>query len=224
MRKKLLIMLSLSLSVLVFSGCSVLMPYSSNLGPRRGTNQGYIGSVSQVYNETLNNGGVKKYPLLSMPGEKPVSGSNVLAGSVYNRELYYQFKNNLMMSLIGKRPTPIYEPPVILRVLMLPYVDNAGVLHSYQYIYFIAQNGRWLLGSYLNHNYSNSGKIFKPLSSAINKNNNAPKTVYSTAGIKKKQTPGGFFGNGKTNQPNNEQKVFQNDLKAAQAAKRASGQ
>lgn len=222
--KKLLMVLSLSLSVLIFSGCSVLMPYSSNLGPRRGTNQGYIGSVSQVYNETLNKTGIKKYPLLSMPGEKPVGGSDVLAGSVYNRELYYQFKNNLMMSLIGKRPTPIYEPPVILRVLMLPYVDNAGVLHSYQYIYFIAQNGRWLLGSYLNHNYSNSGKIFKPLSSAINKNNNAPKTVYSTAGIKKKQTPGGFFGNGKTNQPNNEQKVFQNDLKAAQAAKRASGQ
>ena len=222
MRKKLLIVLSLSLSVLVFSGCSVLMPYSSNLGPRRGTNQGYIGSVSQVYNETLNKTGVKKYPLLSMPGEKPVIGAGVLGGSVYNRELYYQFKNNLMMSLIGKRPTPIYEPPVILRVLMLPYVDNVGVLHSYQYAYFIAQNGRWLLGSYLNHNYSNPGKIFKPLNSAVN--NNAPKRVYSTVGVKKKQAPGGFFGNGKTNQPNNEQKVFQNDLKAAQAAKQASGQ
>ena len=224
MRKKLLMVLSLSLSVLIFSGCSVLMPYSSNLGPRRGTNQGYIGSVSQVYNETLNKDGVKKYPLLSMPGEKPVNGAGVLAGSVYNRELYYQFKNNLMMSLIGKRPTPIYEPPVILRVLMLPYVDSAGVLHSYQYVYFIAQNGRWLLGSYLNHNYySNSGKIFKPLNSAIN-NNSAPKTIYSTGAVKKKQASGGFFGNGKINQPDNDQKVFQNDLKAAQAAKQTSGQ
>ena len=222
MRKKLLMVLSLSLSVLVFSGCSVLIPYSSNLGPRRGTNQGYIGSVSQVYNETLSKTGVKKYPLLSMPGEKPVNGSGILAGSVYNRELYYQFKNNLMMSLIGKRPTPIYEPPVILRVLMLPYVDGEGVLHSYQYVYFIAQNGRWLLGSYLNHRYSNSGKIFKPLNSAINKK--VPKTVYSTASVKQKQSPGGFFGNAKTNQTDNEQKVFQNDLKAAKAAKQASGQ
>lgn len=209
---------SIPLISLALSGCSVFMPYSSNLGPRRGTNQGYIGSVSQVYSQTLNHG-TKKYPLLQMPGEKPISGSKYSA-SVYNRSLYYQFKNNLLMSLIGKRPTPIYEPPVILRVLMLPYVDKSGVLHSYQYAYFVAQKGRWLLGSYLNRAYNNR-RVFNPLSGNIQ---SAPATRIKTAPSVKADPKTGFFGNGKPKEAANPgQTVFQNDLKSAQKAKQSMG-
>jgi hypothetical protein len=211
---------SIPLISLALSGCSVFMPYSSNLGPRRGTNQGYIGSVSQVYSRTLNHG-TKKYPLLQMPGEKPLNGDKSKhGGSVYNRSLYYQFKNNLLMSLIGKRPTPIYEPPVILRVLMLPYVDKSGVLHSYQYAYFVAQKGRWLLGSYLNRAYNNR-RVFNPLSGNIQS---------SPAGTNIKTRPSvkagpktGFFGGGKPKAVNPGQTVFQNDLKSAQKAKQSMG-
>jgi hypothetical protein len=210
--------ISIPLISLALTGCSVFMPYSSNLGPRRGTNQGYIGSVSQVYNRTLNHG-TKKYPLLQMPGEKPLNGAGSKhGGSVYNRSLYYQFKNNLLMSLIGKRPTPIYEPPVILRVLMLPYVDKSGVLHSYQYAYFVAQKGRWLLGSYLNRAYNNR-RVFNPLSGNIQSAPVNAKTNIKSAQAAKAGPKTGFFGTGKPKAANPGQTVFQNDLKSAQAAK-----
>lgn len=195
------------------SGCGILMPYSSNLGPRRGTNQGYVGSVSQVYNYTLSHG-TKKYPLLVMPADKPAK--NNFTGNNYNRTLYYNWKNNLEMSIIGKRPTPIYEPPVILKVLMLPYVDKAGVLHSYQDVYFVVEKGRWLLGNYLNFGLRDN--IFTPLNSG---QFNAPATGVKNNPLpyagKEKTSVGGFFGTGGGKKLSHYQQDFNNTVKKAGA-------
>ena len=65
------------------------------------------------------------------------------------------------LKLIEPTVEPIWQPPVIAKVLVFPYVDNDGVLHAGQYLYVKLKNGRWLYGEYL---FRKPSKVFDPLS------------------------------------------------------------
>jgi hypothetical protein len=73
-------------------------------------------------------------------------------------------QTKLEMSIIQQTPTPIWVPPVVTKVLIMPYVDKNDILHSYQYAFEQLTPGKWLMGKYLvNNNNKEQGEIQKPL-------------------------------------------------------------
>lgn len=64
--------------------------------------------------------------------------------SLYNREVQEK-----VMKLLREEPAPLRVPDTVIRVLVLPYVDEGGNLVSQKYIFFRAEEGKWILGEYL---------------------------------------------------------------------------
>lgn len=64
--------------------------------------------------------------------------------SLYQKEQYQK-----LLSLLRETPTPLRVPPTIVRVLILPYVDEKGNLNAQRYVFFKADEGKWILGDYL---------------------------------------------------------------------------
>jgi len=64
--------------------------------------------------------------------------------SLYKRELMEK-----LMKMVREEPTPLALPPTVLRVFVLPYVDEQGRLITQHYIYLKVDEGKWILGDYL---------------------------------------------------------------------------
>jgi len=81
-------------------------------------------------------------------------------------------QTKLEMSIIQQTPTPIWVPPVVAKVLIMPYVGQNNILHSYQYAFEQLTPGKWLMGRYL----ANQGQnlIQRPLQSGYE----SPTTQY----------------------------------------------
>jgi len=47
------------------------------------------------------------------------------------------------------QPTPLKTSDVVLRVLIMPWVDEGGTLHSQSYHFVKVDNGKWVIGDYL---------------------------------------------------------------------------
>jgi len=65
------------------------------------------------------------------------------------QSLYQKEQSQKMLSLLRETPTPLRVPPTIVRVLILPYVDEKGNLNAQRYVFFKADEGKWILGDYL---------------------------------------------------------------------------
>jgi hypothetical protein len=64
--------------------------------------------------------------------------------SPYKRELMEK-----LMRMVREEPTPLALPPTVLRVFVLPYVDDQGRLITQHYMYIKVDEGKWILGDYL---------------------------------------------------------------------------
>jgi len=64
--------------------------------------------------------------------------------SLYKRELMEK-----LMKMVREEPTPLALPPTVLRVFVLPYVDDQGRLITQHYLYLKVDEGKWILGDYL---------------------------------------------------------------------------
>jgi hypothetical protein len=64
--------------------------------------------------------------------------------SLYKRELMEK-----LMKMVREEPTPLALPPTVLRVFVLPYVDDQGRLITQHYMYLKVDEGKWILGDYL---------------------------------------------------------------------------
>ncbi len=64
--------------------------------------------------------------------------------SLYRRELMEK-----LMRMVREEPTPLALPPTVLRVFVLPYVDDQGRLITQHYMYIKVDEGKWILGDYL---------------------------------------------------------------------------
>jgi len=63
--------------------------------------------------------------------------------SLYDKEVQEK-----ILQLLRQEPTPLKVPDTVIRVLILPYVDEKGNLVSQKYIFF-REEGKWILGEYL---------------------------------------------------------------------------
>jgi len=68
--------------------------------------------------------------------------------------------------LIREPAIPMRVPDTILRALVYPYSSKNGTLHMATYIYLKVEDGRWILGEYLERTGS-ADRVIKPLSKTV---------------------------------------------------------
>lgn len=74
-------------------------------------------------------------------------------------------KDNKLSAIINKPVTPLRTPDTILRVLLLPYEDNNGVLNGWKYSYIKVDDGKWIMADYLNGTTPSLKTTLTPLKS-----------------------------------------------------------
>lgn len=72
-------------------------------------------------------------------------------------------KDTKLASIIHKPITPTRTPPIILRILLLPYENSVGVLSSWKYSFLKVDDGDWIISDYLNSKIVKDKKVLTPL-------------------------------------------------------------
>lgn len=72
--------------------------------------------------------------------------------SIYggNGKSSFERERDIMMTkLVKTPPTPVRVPDTILRVLIMPYTDDSGVLTAQSYKFTKVDDGKWIMGEYI---------------------------------------------------------------------------
>lgn len=72
-------------------------------------------------------------------------------------------KDNKLSSIINRPVAPLRTPDTILRVLILPYEDDQGVLNGWKYSYVKVDDGKWVMADYLNGTKPSTNMTLTPL-------------------------------------------------------------
>ncbi len=80
-------------------------------------------------------------------------------------------KDNKLSNIINRPVTPLRTPDTILRVLILPYEDDNGVLNGWKYSYVKVDDGKWVMADYLNGSIPSSKMTLTPLKTESNSKN-----------------------------------------------------
>ncbi|MDI6615089.1 MAG: type IV conjugative transfer system lipoprotein TraV [Syntrophaceae bacterium] len=129
----------------LLGGCSVLNPYKSEFTCPQKENGKCVG-VETAYDESLQK--KNKYESLepasqNLPG-KSSTGQAEKVNLLYQEEVYRK-----LTGLLRDPVTPLIAPPRVMRVLLLPYTGDGGELFMPRYVYFMADDPRWIMGDYL---------------------------------------------------------------------------
>lgn len=81
-------------------------------------------------------------------------------------------KDNKLSSIINNPVAPLRTPDTILRVLILPYEDDNGVLNGWKYSYVKVDDGKWIMADYLNGTKPSLRGTLTPLNSGEEKSGN----------------------------------------------------
>ena len=84
----------------------------------------------------------EKYMYSKLP-KPPVEEESITKGFIEEE------RKEILKKLVKKPPVPLKLPDKILRILVLPWVDKNGNLHTQQYIFVKVEEGKWILGDYL---------------------------------------------------------------------------
>lgn len=79
-------------------------------------------------------------------------------------------KDNKLSNIINRPVTPLRTPDTILRVLILPYEDDNGVLNGWKYAYIKVDDGKWVMADYLNNSMPSLKMTLTPLKMEGNNN------------------------------------------------------
>lgn len=78
-----------------------------------------------------------------------------------SRDLYTQEERKLYEDFIQNPPVPLRLPDTIVRVLIMPYVDREGVLHTYKYVFVKVEDGKWVFKGKVDA--TEDSRVMKPL-------------------------------------------------------------
>ena len=155
--------------------------------------------------------------LVKLPEKKVVSAKELTPLKPIDPQLARE-KTLIEQSLTKGFPTPIWVPPLITKVLILPYVDSNGALHSGQYVFLKLKEGKWIVGNYLLHSTS---KTFEPLKTKTNGSKTLTplnnKQTRSCVVCQQNDSQKSFFeGDSTQKKLSHRQIYFQNTIKAMQ--------
>lgn len=131
----------------LLGGCSVLNPYKSEFTCPQKENGKCVG-VDNAYYESLTQSKGKSERLEPAKKERPEKAvpkdAGARSGQLYQEEVFRK-----LTGLLKEPVTPLVAPPKVMRVLLLPYKGESGELFMPRYIYFMADDPRWIMGGYL---------------------------------------------------------------------------
>lgn len=141
--RKVVLLIGLALITLLIGCASVLNPYKSDFHCPE-TDKGKCVSVQNAYLESIQKNykeedEEKSEKLKQDDGKIPQKQSNVYQEALY-REL---------AGLLNEPLSPMVAPPMVMRVLLLPYKGDTNELYMLRYVYFFVDGPKWILGDYL---------------------------------------------------------------------------
>jgi conjugal transfer pilus assembly protein TraV len=141
-------------------GCSIINPYENNFSCPD-TFHGKCISVTGAYNESLNQKpeAVSKEEVNTCIGGKCKGEDGTLSetrdGKLPIRQValedknYNAYKDSLykrLDHLLREPQTPVVAPPKVMKILFLPYKGQDGEFVMTHYVFFFADEPKWILG------------------------------------------------------------------------------
>jgi len=80
--------------------------------------------------------------------EKVAKSVTINSVDLLEKDLQKINKKEVERRMVDDPPVPITVPPKVIRVLILPYIDKKGNLHSDSYVFVEIRKARWLIGEY----------------------------------------------------------------------------
>jgi len=96
--------------------------------------------------------------ITKVPASKSINKAN-------QSSFYEEQRKKELAKIITQKNLPIKTQDKVLRVLIMPYVDNNNVLQTQNFHYTTVEKGKWILGEYLLDDGKNSVKELTPLKS-----------------------------------------------------------
>ena len=145
----------------VTAGCSIFNPYEEDFACHAGKETGKCVTIKDAYEESLQGKTqskvtndrlevtrrgrlIKKNKTGKVKKEKNESKTGEPFRDV---EVTYQERAFEKLSRMLEKPkTPLMSPPVTIRVLFLPYKDEANRLYMSRYVYLIVDQAQWVIG------------------------------------------------------------------------------
>lgn len=150
------------------SGCAIFSPYDSKFMCEATDDYGRCMDVDGAYNEAL--GGNSSNGLARMSRKKPTEDEQAqidahrLAQESASYSAYKQAEYREMQKLLDQPVTPLIKPPKVLRTLITAYPSSERTLYTPRYVFFFADEGRFVLGDYLNTPQASSAQSLEPFS------------------------------------------------------------
>lgn len=143
----------LFLFLVVLCGCGTvgkaLNPYDDAFTCPK-TDPGRCVSVRTAYDEALkqgNDGGIKDQQ--SSDGDRELKKLIIDTKEKSSLNAYENIMFDRMANLLREPVTPIVAPPSVMRVLFLAYKGDNNELLMPRFIYFFADDPKWVMGDYI---------------------------------------------------------------------------
>ena len=153
------------LGMAVLPGCQVLVPYDDEFACAKSHDYGKCMDVQSAYEDARANvgsaptatpaaakskSGARSAPAKSAPGTAEMRGELVREAfaPVDGDERLREARYRELAGLIESPVTPLVQPPKVLRTLIVSY-STGDALYMPRYVYYIAEDGKFVLGEYL---------------------------------------------------------------------------
>lgn len=140
--------LMLSAMCVSLSGCALFNPYDSEFMCQATDDYGRCVSVDGAYSDAL----AGRRNLRKSEGRKSMDETEDArrAGETQAYSAYKHSEYREMRALLDLPVTPLVKPPKVLRTLITAYPSSARTLYTPRYVFFFVDEGRFVLGDYLN--------------------------------------------------------------------------
>ncbi len=144
--KKIILVIASAVSLgFLLSGCSTVMnPYHSDFSCPN-YYKGKCVPLTEAYNESIHN--TDGAPNKAQKQLKQMSINTQNNAGEKTTSIYEQQLLNKIGKLVKKPKTPIVVPPTVMRVLILPYVNNQNELEMGRYVYFFTGKPKWIFSA-----------------------------------------------------------------------------
>lgn len=104
---------------------------------------------SSIISGYLNENGAQTSGVSSPCQNGNCASASVMPDPESTKTAYEKERDRKLASIVKTSPTPMRVPDTVLRVLVLPYVDDSGALTAQNYKFAKVDDGKWILGEYL---------------------------------------------------------------------------
>ena len=138
----------------LMSGCALFNPYDSEFKCSATDDYGRCVDVDEAYADALAGRKVQRRlrdRKSSADDDQTVADQTAReAQQAASYSAYKDAEYREMRKLLDQPVTPLVKPPKVLRTLITAYPSNERTLYTPRYVFYFADEGKFVLGDYLN--------------------------------------------------------------------------